>query len=51
MLLKAVIPTVIVPAVITTLELSGTQSNTNIVKTSKQLVEWYRKIITQFIKN
>ena len=34
------------PAVITTLGLSGTQGNTSIAETSKQLVEWYRDIIT-----
>ena len=37
---------VAVPAAITTLGLSGTQGNTNIAKTSKQLVEWYKDIIT-----
>ena len=36
----------IVPAKITTLRLLGTQGNINIAKTSKQLVEWYRDIIT-----
>ena len=35
MLLKAAVPTVIVPAVIITLGPSGTQGNTNIAKTSK----------------
>ena len=28
------------------LGLLGTQGNTNIVKLSKQLIEWYREIIT-----
>ena len=37
--LKAVVPTVKVPAVITTLGLLGTQSDTSIAKTSEQLVE------------
>ena len=32
--------------VTTTLELLGTQNNTSIVKTSKQLVKWYKNIIT-----
>ena len=41
-----VVLTAIVPAVITTLGPSGTQSNTSITKTSKQLVEQYRDIIT-----
>ena len=38
MLLK-VVPTTIVPAVITTSGLSGTQNNTSIAETSKQLIE------------
>ena len=33
-------------AVTTTLGLLSTQSNTSITKTSKQLIEWYRDIIT-----
>ena len=37
--LKAVVPTAIVLAKITTLGLLGTQSNINIAKTSKQSVE------------
>ena len=44
--LKAAVPAVIVLAAITTLGLSGTQNNTNIAKTSKQSVEWYKNIIT-----
>ena len=39
MLLKAVVPAVIVLAAIITLRLLGTQDNTNIAKTNKQLVE------------
>ena len=35
MLLKVVVPAAIVPVVITTLGLSGTQGNTSIAKTSK----------------
>ena len=46
MLLKVVVLTAMVLAVITTLRPSGTQGNTNIAKTGKQLVEWYRYIIT-----
>ena len=46
MLLKAAVSTATVPAVIITLGLLGTQNNTSIAKTSKQLVEWYRDIIT-----
>ena len=45
MLLKAV-PAATAPAAIITLGLLGTQSNTNIAETSKQLVKWYREIIT-----
>ena len=37
---------IMVLAAITTLGPSGTQGDTNIAKTSKQLVEWYREIIT-----
>ena len=46
MLLKAVIPAATVLAVTTTSGPSGTQGNTNMAKTSEQLVEWYRDIIT-----
>ena len=38
-------------AKIITLRPSGTQGNTNIAKISKQLVEWYKDIITYFIEN
>ena len=51
MLLKVAVPAVTVLAVITTSGPLGTQGNTSIAKTSKQLVEWYRKIITQLIEN
>ena len=46
MLLKAAVPAATVLAVIITLGLLGTQGNTSIAKTSKQLVKWYREIIT-----
>ena len=46
MLLKAAVPIVMELAAITTLGLLGIQSNTNMAKTSKQLVKWYRDIIT-----
>ena len=46
MLLKAVVPAATVLVVIITLKPLGTQSDTSIIKTSKQLVEWYKKIIT-----
>ena len=46
MLLKAVVLAAMAPAEITTSGPLGMQSNTRIAKTSKQLVEWYRDIIT-----
>ena len=46
MLSKAIVFAATVPVVTTTLGLLGTQGNTSIAKTSKQLVEWYRDIIT-----
>ena len=45
MLPKAVLAATVLAAIIT-LGLLGIQSDTNIAKTSKQLVEWYREIIT-----
>ena len=36
----------IAPAVITTSRPLGTQNNTSMAETSKQLVEWYKEIIT-----
>ena len=44
--LKAAVPAAMVPAVITTSKPLGTQGNTSMAKTSKQLVEQYRDIIT-----
>ena len=44
--LKAVVPTTTVPVKTITLGLLGIQSDTSIAKTSKQLVEWYKDIIT-----
>ena len=44
--LKVAVPAATKPAVIITSGPSGTQGNTNMAKTSKQLVEWYRDIIT-----
>ena len=46
MLPKAAVSTATVPAKTTTLRLLGIQSDTSIAKTSKQLVEWYKDIIT-----
>ena len=43
---KAVFAAIVPAAVITTSGPSGTQGNTNIAKTSTQLVKWYREIIT-----
>ena len=48
---KAVLVVSIPAATVTMLGLLGTQSNTNIVKLSKQLVKWYREIITQLTDN
>ena len=48
---KVVVPAAIVPAKTTTSGLLGTQGNTSIAETSKQLVEWYRDIITQLTEN
>ena len=44
--LKTVVPIAMVPVKITTLELLGTQDDISIAKTSKQLIEWYKDIIT-----
>ena len=46
MLLKVVVPAATVLVIITTSGLLGTQGNTSIAKTSKQLIEWYKDIIT-----
>ena len=46
MLLKAAVPVAMVLAVIITSGPLGVQDNTSIAKTSKQLVKWYRGIIT-----
>ena len=43
---KAAVLAVMVLAKITTSGPLGIQGNTSIAKTSKQLVEWYRDIIT-----
>ena len=45
MLLKAVVPIVTAPVVTATSGLLGIQGNTNIAKSSKQLIEWYKEII------
>ena len=41
-----VVPAATELAVITTLGPSGTQGDTSMAETSKQLVEWYRDMIT-----
>ena len=38
-------------AIVTILGLLGTQGNTSIAKLSKQLVKWYKEIITQLVDN
>ena len=43
---KAVLVAWVLVVVITTLGLLGIQSDTSIAKSSKQLIEWYREIIT-----
>ena len=50
-LLKAVLVAQVLAATATTLGPLNTQSNISIAKNSKQLVEWYREIITQLIEN
>ena len=49
--LKVAVPAVTVPALTITLRLLGTQGNTSIANTSKQLVKWYKEIIIQLIEN
>ena len=44
--LKAVLAANILAVIVIISGLSGTQGNTSIAKLSKQLVEWYREIIT-----
>ena len=48
---KAVPIVSILAATVIILGLLGTQSNTNIAKLNKQLVEQYREMITQLIDN
>ena len=43
--LKAVLA-VNAPATVTISGLSGTQGNTSMAKSSKYMVEWYKKVIT-----
>ena len=44
--LKAVPAVSVLAATVITLRPLGTQSNTSIAKLSKQLVEWYKEMIT-----
>ena len=44
--LKAVPAVSVLAVTVTILGLLGTQGNTSIAESSKQSVEWYRKIIT-----
>ena len=46
-----VVPAVNIPVIVIILGLLGTQNNTSIVKSSKQLIKWYKEIITQLINN
>ena len=48
---KAVLVVSVLAVIVITLGPLGTQSNTNIAKLSKQLVEQYKKIITQLADN
>ena len=51
MSLKAVLAAQVPVATVITLGPLNIQSDINIAKSSKQLVEWYREIITQLIEN
>ena len=51
MLLKVVLVTNMLAVIVMTLGPSGIQNNTSIAKLSKQLVEWYREMITQLADN
>ena len=48
---KAVPAASVLVAIVTTSGPSGTQSNTNMAELNKQLVEWYKEIITQLVNN
>ena len=49
--LKAVLVANMLAVIVIMLGPLGTQGNTSMAELSKQLVEWYRKIITQLIDN
>ena len=49
--LKAVPAVNMLAAIVTTSGPSGTQGDTSMAKLSKQLVKWYREIITQLADN
>ena len=49
--LKAVPAAQVLVATVMTLGLSNTQGNISMAKSSEQLVEWYREMITQLIEN
>ena len=51
MLLKAVLVVNMLIVIVIISGPSGIQSDTSIAKLSKQLVEWYREIITQLVNN
>ena len=48
---KAILAVNMLAATVTILGPLGTQGNTSITELSKQLVKWYRKIITQLTDN
>ena len=49
--LKAVLAAQVLAATVTTLGPLNTQSNISMAKSSKQLVKWYKEIITQLVEN
>ena len=49
--LKAVPAANVLAVTVTISGLSGTQGDTSMAKSSKQLVEWYKEIITQLTDN
>ena len=46
-----VVPAANTPAIVIILGPLGTQSDTSMAKSSKQLVKWYREMITQLVNN
>ena len=48
---KAIPAVSVLAAIVTISGLLGTQGNTSMAKLNKQLVKWYKEIITQLINN